>query len=40
MLEKVLREDGAALTISTVEAGHALIDEDIRIAGDWLRDKI
>ncbi len=39
-LEKVLRDDGAALTISTVEAGHALIDEDILIVSDWLRDKI
>nr|WP_312970337.1 VOC family protein [Brucella intermedia] len=39
-LEKVLREDGAALAVSTVAAGHALIDEDIRIASDWLRDKI
>lgn len=39
-LEKVLREDGATLTISMVDAGHALIEDDIRIAGDWLRDKL
>ncbi len=39
-LEKALLDGGASVDIVSVEAGHNLIDEDVRLTGEWLKDKL
>ncbi|MCY1375657.1 hypothetical protein D9M69_630870 [compost metagenome] len=39
-LEQALRADGAELDVLSAEGGHGLTDEDVRLAGEWLQQKL
>jgi phospholipase/carboxylesterase len=39
-LEATLRADGAAVDVLSAEGGHGLSDEDVRLTGEWLQQKL
>lgn len=39
-LAKALRDDGADIDVHAIEGWHGLTDDDIRLTGDWLKQKL
>jgi phospholipase/carboxylesterase len=39
-LAKALRDDGAHIDVRAIEGWHGLTDDDIRVTGEWLKQKL